>query len=100
MRSEVTQEQVDPVPTPPEEPTDDGSERGKKLKKAYSNATSRLRQDHRDDFDKLMSEEAQNLGVEYTPRLTPEERAKKELEEILEQFPSLRDQINPGPEAA
>lgn len=68
-------------------------ERNSRLKKAYSNATSRLREEQRNEFDRLYSEEAKKLGVVYTPKPTAEQKAKQELEDLLAKFPHLRDQL-------
>jgi len=68
-------------------------ERNARLKKAYSNATSRLREEQRLEFDRLYSEEAKKLGVVYTPKPTAEQKAKQELEDLLAKFPHLRDQL-------
>lgn len=83
--------QVDPTV----EPADDKTERSNKLRQAYSAATTRLREEHRDEFDTLYSQEAQDRGVDYTPRLSPEQKAAQEMAELLEKFPSLREQFTP-----
>lgn len=74
--------------------TDD---RGVKLKQAYSAATTRLREEKRSEFDKLYAEEAEKRGVTYTPKQTPEQKAAQELQEILTNFPHLREQFSEQP---
>lgn len=93
--------QVDPATEPVDptvEPADDKTERSNKLRQAYSAATTRLREEHRDEFDTLYSQEAQDRGVDYTPRLTPEQKAAQEMAELLEKFPNLREQFTPDPD--
>lgn len=74
----------------------DTSERAKALRKAYGNATTRLREQYRTEFDSLYAQEAQALGVDYTPRLTPEQKAMEELKDLLNRFPHLRERIAPA----
>jgi hypothetical protein len=63
------------------------------LRKAYSNATTRLREAYRSEFDELYAQEAETLGVNYTPRPTPEQKAEQEVQALLEKYPHLRDKI-------
>lgn len=103
----MTDTPTDPNPDEPTGPDapNGNDERSRKLKQAYRNAMSRLREDNRSEFDTLYSQEAQALGVEYTPRLSPEQKAAQELADLLEKFPALRDQFTqpnppqPGPPA-
>lgn len=69
------------------------------LRKAYGLATTRLRERHRDEFQALYAEAAEELGVEYKPRLTPEQKAEATVAELLEKFPHLRDQLVGSDEA-
>lgn len=69
-------------------------ERSNLLRQAYGAATARLREAHRDEFDRYQVEEARSLGVEYKPRMNPEQKAEKQLAELLEQFPHLRDRLD------
>lgn len=73
--------------------TTDDNERSKKLRKAYGNATTRLREAHRDEFDSLYSQEAESLGVEYTPRPSAEQKALQQLQALLDEYPQLRGQV-------
>lgn len=72
---------------------DDKTERSSALRKAYGNATTRLREEHRAEFDALYSQEAEALGVDYTPKPTPEQKAAAEIDDLLERFPTLRDRF-------
>ena len=100
----------EPVPTEDQdlfgEPVEEVSEadRNALLKKGYSNATSRLREENREEFDRLYVEEAKKLGVVYTPKPSAEQKAKQDIEDLLAKFPHLRDQlvngepvVNPAP---
>lgn len=70
---------------------DTQSERSTLLRQAYGAATARLREGHREEFDQFYAEEAQKRGVDYTPRLTPEQKAEQEFLRLLEQHPHLRE---------
>lgn len=63
-----------------------------KIRKAYGAATTRLRDAHRDEFNRLMKAEAEALGVEWSPRLSAEEKAEKDLIALLAQHPTLAAQ--------
>lgn len=66
------------------------------LTKAYGAATARLREEHRDEFEKFYVEEAKALGVDYKPKPTPEQKAEEEMKALLQQFPHLREKIAPA----
>ena len=63
------------------------------LRKAYGTATQHLRDNHRDEFNKLYSAEAAALGVEWSPRQTPEEKAEQAFDTLLRDYPFLRDRL-------
>lgn len=65
--------------------------KGKLLNKAYGAATAKLRDAHRDEFNRLYQAEAAELGVEWKPKLTPEQKAKNDLDAILAEYPHLAD---------
>lgn len=71
-------------------------ERAGKLRQAYGQATTRLREQYRDTFDSLYSQAAEELGVTYTPRPKPEQKAEAELQRLLTEFPHLREKITGG----
>lgn len=71
-------------------------EREKRLSSAYNRASQALREAHRDEFNTLYSEHAAELGVQWSPRLKPEERAEQELLTIFEAFPHLRERYAAG----
>lgn len=68
-------------------------ERGNLLRKAYTTATTRLREQYRDDFDSLYSQAAEELGVTYTPKPKPEQRAEEQIAALLAEFPHLREKV-------
>jgi hypothetical protein len=85
-----------------EEEEDDGSDeddgRGSKdnkalLRRAYGSASQKLRESHRDEFNELYAAEAAELGVEWSPRKTPEQRAEEQFQQLLQEYPSLREKI-------
>lgn len=75
----------------------DKTERQSALRSAYGSATRVLRENHRDEFDGLYQREAKALGVEYTPRLSAEQRALQQIEALLAEHPSLRTQFSDSP---
>jgi len=87
--------------TPPAEMTSE--ERDKRLQKAYTAATQALREAHRDEFHTLYSKHAEEQGVEWSPRLTAEQKAKQEFDRLVRDYPSLLDQAavpDQGPASA
>lgn len=82
--------------TTPEATDTEADKRKEALRKAYSNATAQLREAHRTEFDDLYSKAAEALGVTYTPRLTPEQKAEKDLADLLEKFPNLAEKVTGG----
>lgn len=67
-----------------------------RLNKAYGSASQELRDRHRDEFNTLYSEHARELGEEWHPRLTPEQRASEEFDALLAEFPHLADRLSTG----
>lgn len=59
------------------------------LREAYTAATQRLREAHREEFNGYYGEEAKQRGVEWSPRLSPEEKAKATLEALIAEHPDL-----------
>lgn len=70
-----------------------------KVRKAYSAATARVRDAHREEFNAFMKEEAKALGVDWSPKPTDEEKAKATLDALLAQHPHLRSEMGLPPEA-
>ena len=62
-------------------------------RKAYGAATQALRDNHRDEFNSLMKQKAADLGIEWEPRKTPEEKAVDEVNRILSEHPSVAERL-------
>lgn len=60
---------------------------------AYSKATTRLRDAHRDEFNDLLKEEMASAGIEWSPRPTEEQKAEQEIAELLTKFPELKNRF-------
>jgi hypothetical protein len=77
------------------------AERQAALTKAYGTATAQLRKNHQDEFNDLYTKAAAELGHEWHPRLTAEQRASQEFDRLVEEFPFLRDRLpTDGPAGA
>lgn len=59
--------------------------------RAYHRAVMALRKAHHDEWEDLYAKACANEGVSYTRRLTPEEKAAKQIEALLTKFPNLRN---------
>lgn len=69
-------------------------ERKELLRRAYGTATQVLRNNHRDEFNEEYSKAAKDLGIEWQPRLTDEEKAEQQFNELLAAYPNLAEKIN------
>jgi hypothetical protein len=58
--------------------------------KAYSAATSRLREANRDEFDGYLSEEYAKYGIVFNPKPSEVAKARAEIERLLAAHPELR----------
>jgi hypothetical protein len=72
-------------------PTEDNEERDKLVRKAYAEATKELRSAHHDEFVKLQKKHAESLGVDWSPRLTEEQRARQTYEELVAKYPHFSE---------
>lgn len=63
------------------------------MRTAYSNATSRLREKYRGEFNQFMKEETKALGIEWKPRPSAREKAAQTLDALLAEHPDLIDEI-------
>jgi hypothetical protein len=72
------------------------AERDNLLRQAYGKATAQLREQHRDEFENLRMEAAKELGVDWTPRKKPEEKAAEEFDRLLAEFPHLAKRVEGG----
>lgn len=66
-------------------PTLNAEQIAKAKAEARTAAEKRLRDSHPEEFRAFMVEEHAARGVEYTPRLTPAERARKEIERLAQE---------------
>lgn len=66
-------------------------ERDKLVRKAYAEATKELRSTYHDEFVELQKKHAEALGVDWSPRLTEEQRAKQAYEELVEKYPHFAE---------
>lgn len=69
--------------TPPE------NERDRKIRQAYTVATQALREKHPEEFAELRVAAAKDLGIEWQPRPSREQKAQAELDRLLEENPEL-----------
>lgn len=60
---------------------------------AYSAANKRLRESNPEQFKQFVGEEMKARGVDWTPRLTPAERARAEVQRLLTEHPELADEF-------
>jgi hypothetical protein len=58
-------------------------------REAVAAAEKRLREAHRDEFDGYVQQEATSRGVTYKRRLTDEEKAEQQLNDLLAAHPTL-----------
>jgi len=72
---------------------EDQAKRDATLRKAYTRATKDLREAHLEEFQTLHQKHAADLGVEWSPRLTPEQKAAEQMENLLAEFPHLADRF-------
>jgi hypothetical protein len=56
---------------------------------AYNRALRRLREAHNDTWQALLEEAYREAGIDYKPRLTPEQKAKRQIDSLLAEFPHL-----------
>jgi hypothetical protein len=60
--------------------------------KAYAAAEKTLRETHADEFAKMYQAECEKAGIAFRPRLSPIEKARKQIADLQAQFPELREQ--------
>jgi len=63
------------------------------LRQAYGEATTKLREAHRDEFNDLYAAAAKKHGVDWSPRPTEEQQAEALFDDLLTRFPALRDRV-------
>lgn len=63
------------------------------LRKAYTNAMTRLREAHKDEFLGYQTEEAKKLGLDWSPRKSKADRARDQIAKLLDENPVLREEL-------
>lgn len=63
--------------------------RDAKLRESYTTAMTRLREAHPAEFNQLRQAAAKELGIEWTPRPTDEEKAREQMQALLAKYPGL-----------
>lgn len=53
---------------------------------ARSAALSALRKNHAEEYNDLLAKEMEERGIDWSPRLTPEQKAKAEIARLSETF--------------
>jgi hypothetical protein len=56
---------------------------------AFSEATTTLRENHRDEYNDLVQRAMRKRGVVWAPRLTPAQKAADEAKRLLAQHPEI-----------
>lgn len=69
------------------------AERKEALRKTYDIATQKLRERFPEEFIDLRKEAAKELGIEWEPRMTAEQRAEQEFNRLVEEYPHLAEQL-------
>ncbi len=70
----------------------ENKERQKALSEARGQAMKRLMENHADEFNKFMVEEAAARSEKWAPRPGPADKAAKQIAVLLEQYPELAKQ--------
>lgn len=81
------------APTPVTESADEKKDRSDKLRKAYGEANTELRENHRDEFEALYVKHAAAVGIEYKPKPTKEQKAEAALAALLAANPGLKERL-------
>lgn len=91
MPNEASAPPAEPPVAPPVE--DDSTDRDAVLKATYVVATKRLREAHLDEFNGYRQEEAAKRGVEWTPPLSADQKARADLDRLLAEHPHLVEEL-------
>lgn len=71
------------------ESAEEKADRQNAVRTAYSKATTRLREENLNEFNRLQREEAAKLGYDWSPAPTKAEKAKAEIERLISENPEL-----------
>ena len=69
---------------------------GDKKKRAYSKATTRLRAENPALWNAVLKDEYAKVGINWDPKPTEEEKAKAQIESLLQAHPDLRSVLAHG----
>jgi hypothetical protein len=64
-----------------------------KLQRARSAAVSRLRDENRERYNALLTEEAEKRGITWKPKPTKKEKAAEQMRRLLEEYPELAEAV-------
>lgn len=73
--------------------TPETSERDALLRKAYTQATQDLREAYPEEFATFRGQRSKELGVDWSPRLSPSEKARQDLDRLIADHPELVDRL-------
>jgi hypothetical protein len=93
VRNLTEQDTPDTEPETDDEGLTEQERTKRESKRAYSKATSQLRELYKDEFNDLLAAEMRRRGIDWRPQPSPMQLAKRQLEEILAAFPQLREQL-------
>lgn len=79
----------------PAEPTQGQASYDDALSRARSAAMSKLRESHRDEYQRTITALMKEAGHDWKPRPTALEKAQKQLEELLASHPELAVKVVP-----
>lgn len=68
-------------------------ERQALINKADSRAYRALRKAHQQEFNEAKQAAAAELGLDWRPRMSAEERARKQINALLSEHPELQDEL-------
>ena len=68
-------------------------ERDKLMSRCYGQAQTELRERHREEFNSLYQKTLAGVGIEWTPRPTPEQLALDQVTKYLNEFPGLAERL-------
>ena len=69
-------------------------DQGKARNKVYYAARAELIENHQGEYRQLLQKHADEAGVSLTIRLTPEEKAAKQMEDLIAQYPELAGRLS------
>lgn len=71
----------------------DEADRDKLMSRCYGQAQTELRERHREEFNTLYQKFLAAVGIEWTPRPTPEQLALETITKLLMDFPGLAERL-------